>query len=273
MDKTQNFLFPNFNNNPFLQQYLTMSNINNYPNNQYNNMNFNLMNQNFNQFNQNNMNFNNQMNMNNQMQFMNMNNQIQFLNMMMDQIQFMNMNMGQMNQMMKSSSNNQQPKGPEDIYPYIKEDKKNIIFITSDVRIPYKYRNDYTFLDNGLTLNVNSDKYLGNIFKDLEKITIVELKKSIVNWIPGPGKLLKFTLVNDNNNNDIIIKAEVGTLEQIKDFYNKVKSEIKTFLTSKGNKLLENPRIYPGGIEVKENDERTFSSIGIRDNFICKVKL
>jgi len=151
--------------------------------------------------------------------------------------------------------------------------KEMIKAILSEMRIPYKYRNDYTFLDNGLTLNVNSDKYLGNIFKDLEKITIVELKKSIVAWAPGPGKIIEFTLVNDNNNNNIIIKAEVGTLEQIKDFYNKVKSEIEFFLTSKGNKLLENPRIYPGGIEVKENDERTFSSIGIRDNFICKVKL
>ena len=31
--------------------------------------------------------------------------------------------------------------------------------------------------------------------------------------------------------------------------------------------------IYPGEIEVKENDERTFSEIGIRNNFICKWKV
>ena len=36
---------------------------------------------------------------------------------------------------------------------------------------------------------------------------------------------------------------------------------------------VENAKIYPGEIEVKENDERTFSEIGIRDVFICKVKV
>ena len=88
-------------------------------------------------------------------------------------------------------------------------------------------------------------------------------------WAPGPGKDLKVTLVNYNNNN-IITNGKVGTLGQIKNLYDFVKYEIELLLTKK---LLENPRIYPGGIEVKENDERTFSSIGIRDNFICKVKL
>ena len=147
--------------------------------------------------------------------------------------------------------------------------KEMIKAILSEMRIPYKYIYDYAFLYNGLKLDVNSDKYLGNIFLDRITITIEELK-CYTDSLPGPGKDLKVTLVNDNNNNNIIIEAVVGTLEQIKNLYDKVKNKIELLLNKK---LLENPRIYPGGIEVKENDERTFSSIGIRDNFICVVKL
>ena len=92
--------------------------------NQFNNMNQilnnNYMNPNFNHLNQN-INFNYQMNLN-----MNMINQIQYINMMMPQ----------MNQMILSLQKQQQ-KNYIDIFPYIKEDKKEIIFITSDNKLEY----------------------------------------------------------------------------------------------------------------------------------------
>ena len=39
--------------------------------------------------------------------------------------------------------------------------------------------------------------------------------------------------------------------------------------------LLGNGLFYGkiGEIELKENDERSFSEIGIRENFICKLKV
>ena len=81
------------------------------------------------------------------------------------------------------------------------------------------------------------------------------------------GKLLAVTIKNENNilTNEFV----AGTLQQIKCFY----KEIKSKLYSNHYKLMDNPVIIPGEIELKQDDERTFSSIGIRENFICKVKV
>ena len=38
-------------------------------------------------------------------------------------------------------------------------------------------------------------------------------------------------------------------------------------------KIINKPILYTGNIEVKEDCERTFSSIGIRDDCICKLYL
>ena len=40
-----------------------------------------------------------------------------------------------------------------------------------------------------------------------------------------------------------------------------------------GFDLIGNGIIYPEKIEVKENDKRTFSEAGIRNDFICKWKV
>ena len=71
--------------------------------------------------------------------------------------------------------------------------------------------------------------------------------------------------------NDIkVYRLPFGTLNQIKDLHKIMKN---LYNIGNGSDLLGNALIYPGEIEVKKNDERTFSEIGIRDNFICKMKL
>ena len=123
------------------------------------------------------------------------------------------------------------------------------------------------FLLRGAKLNVDSETILKKLFEDGSLIEIIK-KRNIIN--DSPGKPLK--VIIEDYNDEIICKWEVGTLEQIKDFYSKLKLEIYTYKTSIGNHLIEDPVIYPGKIELKMDDERTFSAIGIRENFICKVK-
>ena len=38
-------------------------------------------------------------------------------------------------------------------------------------------------------------------------------------------------------------------------------------------KRIDKVILYPGNIEIDKNDERTFSAIGIRNDFECKVIL
>ena len=63
----------------------------------------------------------------------------------------------------------------------------------------------------------------------------------------------------------------VGTLTQIKEFYEAMRFNAENY----GFVLLGNGLFYGkiGEIELKENDERSFSEIGIRENFICKLKV
>ena len=130
MDQTQNFSQINneYNINPLLyqNQFQSMYNMNNFP-----------LNQQWNQLNQNtNNNFMNQINQMNQM-MLNMNQ----MNQMMQNMNQMNQN----NQMMNIQ--NQKQNNYEDIFPYIKENKKNITFITSEneyknIKVPYSLRKD-----------------------------------------------------------------------------------------------------------------------------------
>lgn len=66
--------------------------------------------------------------------------------------------------------------------------------------------------------------------------------------------------------NDIgICMFKFGALNRIKELHKKIKNGYRN--------IVSNAIIYPGGIEVKENDERTFAEIGIREAFICKLKM
>ena len=83
-------------------------------------------------------------------------------------------------------------------------------------------------------------------------------------FLLGPGKLIRVNIII---NDKIIMRTNIGTLEQLKNFYKK----LKDYYYSIYNKSIENAKIYPEEIELKQDDERTFSSIGIREEFICKI--
>lgn len=132
----------------------------------------------------------------------------------------------------------------------------------SIMRIPFKlYLKDYYIRYNGKTLHLEDKNILyENIYN--VKIYFFESEKR-----KFQGKILEVIIINEN---DIcLIRVSAGTLQQIKCLY----KEIKDTLYSNHFNLIENPIIIPAEIELKQDDERTFSSIGIRENFICKVKV
>ncbi len=128
------------------------------------------------------------------------------------------------------------------------------------MRFPFKlYLKEFYIRYNGITLNLE-DKNILYTDSDI-KIIFLEIEKR-----KSKGKMLVAIIKNEN---DILINKFTGTLQNIKNFYKELKAELYGYRY----KLMGNPIIIPGEIELKEDDERTFSSFGIRENFTCKVKL
>ena len=128
-------------------------------------------------------------------------------------------------------------------------------------KVPFKYIKDLQFLYNAAEMNDN--EILKNIIPlDIRTINvIVREKKDILPHYPYiKGKKIKVSIYSKNPKK-ILRTFDVGTLNQIKELY----EFIELYFNAKGKGI-----IYPGGIELTENDERAFSEIGIRDNFTCK---
>ena len=136
----------------------------------------------------------------------------------------------------------------------------------SEMKIPFKYKRYYIFYYNAQDLNENSfdNCLIEDIIKNNSSIYVIEKDNVISGITPGPGKLIRVKIIINGN---IFEKTNIGTLEQIKNFYKK----LKDYYYSIYNKSIENAKIYPEEIELKQDDERTFSSIGIREEFICKI--
>ena len=131
--------------------------------------------------------------------------------------------------------------------------------------------NSLKFLFNGEIINTDDDddRILKNIFGGYSNITIFNTGEMVPqNYIDcnGPGKVFEVSIIN---NKGIELNFKVGTLEQIKNFRKRLNEMAKKLKY----KIINNPLLYPGNIEVKEDCERTFSSIGIRDDCICKLDL
>ena len=132
----------------------------------------------------------------------------------------------------------------------------------SEMRIPFKlYLKDYYIKSGSRVLHLEDKNVLYENIDGIKLNFLENIKREC------HGKLLAVTIKNENNT--LTNEFVAGTLQQIKCFY----KEIKSKLYNNNYKLMGNPIIIPGEIELKQDDERTFSSIGIRENFICKVKI
>ena len=110
------------------------------------------------------------------------------------------------------------------------------------------------------------NKEIGNInrFKKLNDVNITIKIKNKVCLKKIPGRILEVSIFDDENK--LISKTKFGTLEKIKDFYGYLKNEL-----TKKNIIDFNPSFEIEGkeLDLNEDDERTFFSINVKNNFKC----
>ena len=131
----------------------------------------------------------------------------------------------------------------------------------NELRIPEIKKCEYYFLFNGYKLNINDKSTL--VQKNIKDGMIIEIHKAI-NWGFRFGKNLE-ALIKEGNK--VIGKMPAGTLQTIKNLY----LDIDNNFFNCNNLSLKKIKI--NGKEIQKDDERTLSSIGIRDNFICYIEL
>jgi hypothetical protein len=135
------------------------------------------------------------------------------------------------------------------------------------IRMPFKYKNQIIFFDSfnnilfyeDYNLIINRGIYNNSIIKGC-RIDTDNNNDNI--------KGLKLDVRILDNKNNIIINMKIGSLDQIKTFYNNLELQI----VGKFNKILTKVIIFPENIELTDYDERVFSQIGIRKDFICYME-
>jgi hypothetical protein len=115
----------------------------------------------------------------------------------------------------------------------------------------------YKFLLNSNTLNVDDNSPLGNLFNSDGKTIIVDYINEL-NVIKG-----KKLEVEVRNKRKKLSKTSIGSLNQIKDLYFKLEQNYSN------RRIIQ--RITIKGKEVRRDDERTFFSINVRENFKCII--
>jgi hypothetical protein len=123
-------------------------------------------------------------------------------------------------------------------------------------------------------------KYEGKFIKSDSKDTLFKYKlrnNSTIEIIikdankKYPGREIKGKIIDEKNN--LIFNIMAGTLQKIKDFYEELKVEKPANLPF-FDKFVINPGMNEVEFKIdnkKLNDERTFLSIGINNDFTCKV--
>ena len=123
-------------------------------------------------------------------------------------------------------------------------------------------------------------KYEGKFIKSDSKDTLFKYKlrnNSTIEIIikdankKYPGREIKGKIIDEKNN--LIFNIMAGTLQKIKDFYEELKVEKPANLPF-FDKFVINPGMNEVEFKIdnkKLNDERSFLSIGINNDFTCKV--
>ena len=138
-------------------------------------------------------------------------------------------------------------------------------------RIPKSNRKYFSFLCSGKNLDLNNENLLNDErIRDGCKIQVSthDIKNDMeYSKKEFPGKKLNVSL---RDKNDVLIgDIYASSLQQIKTFDKKLK-----FYLSKQNIVFTgNPVLLISGFEaiINESNERTFSSYGILNDFICKI--
>ena len=140
--------------------------------------------------------------------------------------------------------------------------KEMIKMFLLESKIPEKEKNNFRFLFNGSPLNVNDMLTLYQ--KSICDLSLIHVIRHNDFFSPYKGKKIEAKIYNKEN---LIMNLEIGTLNTIEQFYNYIEKNSPNWEVIKIQKL------EAGEQELKKDDKRTFSSIGIRNNFICNIYL
>jgi len=134
--------------------------------------------------------------------------------------------------------------------------KEMIKMFFQESKILEKAKYHYKITYDSEPLNFNDDSPIGDIFKADGSIAYIDqiVKPDV------QGKQLKVSLKNKNNS---LLEIKAGTLEQIKSFYRNLENN---YFSSKKIK-----KVIIKGKPINKNDENTFASYGIRNDFTCNI--
>ena len=124
--------------------------------------------------------------------------------------------------------------------------------------IPEKYKNHYNFDYNSHSLNDENKLIKDIIGQNNSKIEIIE--NGLIGVHENKGKILKATIINRKG---LITTHDIGTLNQIKELHLFLKETMDNFEKVK-NIVMDGKKNY--------DENSTFSSIGIRKDFVCKIQ-
>ena len=135
--------------------------------------------------------------------------------------------------------------------------KEMIKILLCEINIPENKARYFSFLFNGQKLNIFDESSLiqKNIYIG-HSILVIDNRN--IGFIIQ-GKILNVLLKKKNNN----IEIDIGTLNTINDFENEL-----GLIPNNGKIII----IKINGKEIQNNDKnKTFSSLGIRENFTCNL--
>lgn len=130
-----------------------------------------------------------------------------------------------------------------------------------EMKIPEENKNDFSFLFNGFKLDTNDNLTLYEKGMNSNSIILVTKNDELTINNNLKGKILK---VNVEYKNEIISRYSIGTLNKIKDLFTMMEIDL-------GYKNIFIKEIKINKKKYERNDERTFSSIGIMENFTCQI--
>ena len=149
--------------------------------------------------------------------------------------------------------------------------KKLIQAFLNKMHIPYQKRDYFSFQIKYSSSILDKDDDVNSLSSS--NFSAIIVRKAAIFPDNFYGKMLKVEFKIDVMNTDKnTFQGYTGTLMQIENFYHEIKGLLDRLNVAWSYEMLESPIIYPGEINIQSNDERTLGDIGIRQNFICKIK-
>ena len=155
--------------------------------------------------------------------------------------------------------------------------KEMINAFLMELNIPAYFKNKFKFTFNAKNLSYEENKTLKD--SDLINNCRIEFIKSgqIIGGVFMFGKAGKIININIEIKKGNLclekIETQIGTLDIIKDIYNRIQHSLIYLFGEKENPKIKGIKIIPGSIEINRDDERTLSLIGVREDFKCEIFL